>query len=50
MGGITEFFLMPEGMSEEKLTNIFIDGNKYTWKLENKLKAFRGTRAAEMSI
>jgi len=50
MGGITEFFLMPEDMSEEKLTDIFIDGNKFTWKLENKLKAFRGTRAAEMSI
>jgi hypothetical protein len=50
MSGITEFFLMPEGVSEEDLIRIFNNGNKVVWKLENKLKSFRGTVAAEMSI
>ena len=50
MGGITEFFLMPEGKTEKDLRETFSDTQKDIWKSENKIKSFRGTRAAEMSI
>ena len=50
MGGITEFFLMPEGKTEKDLRETFSNTQKDIWKSENKIKSFRGTRAAEMSI
>ena len=50
MGGITEFFLLPEGKTEKDVVGIFSNAKKDVWKMENKIKSFRGTRAAEMSI
>ena len=50
MGGITEFFLLPEGKTEKDVVEIFSNAKKDVWKMENKIKSFRGTRAAEMSI
>lgn len=50
MGGITEFFLMPEYFTEEQLIGIFNQANNNAWQLNNKLKSLRGTVAADMEI
>lgn len=50
MGGINEFFLMPEYLSERKLVDVFKRAADNSWKLENNLKSFHGTVSAEMRI
>jgi|TARA_R110002167_G_scaffold46360_2_gene138446 hypothetical protein len=50
MGGITEFFLMPEYLTEDILIGVFERAHATAWQLNNKLKAYQGTATAEMKI
>lgn len=50
MGGITEFFLLPEYITEEQMIGIFERAAKTSWQLNNKLKSYQGTVQAEINI
>ena len=50
MGGITEFFLLPDFISEDKMIEIFNRAGKTAWQLNNKLKSYQGTVHAEINI
>ena len=50
MGGISEFFLMPEDISEDILIRTFKSAQDNKWKMENKLKSYRGTASTEMNL
>ena len=50
MGGISEFFLMPEDITEDILIRTFKSAQDNKWKMENKLKSYRGTASTEMNL
>jgi len=50
MGGISEFFLLPNDVSEELVLRTFSSATENKWKLENKLKSYRGSATTEMTI
>ena len=50
MGGISEFFLMPEDISEDVLIRTFKNAQVNKFKMENKLKSYRGTASTEMNL
>tara|TARA_B100000700_G_C15016803_1_gene843691 strand:+ start:539 stop:985 length:447 start_codon:yes stop_codon:yes gene_type:complete len=50
MGGITEFFLLPDYLTEDRLIEIFNRANDNVWQLNKKLKSYHGTVSAEMNF
>lgn len=50
MGGINEFFLMPDYLTEDKLCVIFQTAMDNAWKLENNLKSYRNTVTSNMEM